>query len=192
MFAPVFLLLAVVVYRIGFALAGNPKLVGLNNFSPMAAVVLCGALFLPKRWALFLPLAALLVSDLFLNAHYHASLVSWVMLAQYLAFGLIGWVGWSLRGNPRLWQIFGACVGGSALFYLVTNSGAWLYEPDYARNFGGWIQALTTGVPNQPPTWLFLRNTVVSDLIFTGLFVLCLRGTTPSAHAAREAVPATA
>jgi uncharacterized protein DUF6580 len=175
MFAPILLLLAVVVYRVGLALGGHPHVVGWNNFSPMAAVVLCGALFLPRRWALLLPLAALLISDLLLNAHYHASLVSWVMLAQYAAFGFTAAVGWSLRGQPRLWQVFAACLGGSVLFYVVTNSGAWLYEPAYAKTWGGWMQALTVGVPGQPPTLLFLRNTVLSDLAFTALFLVSLR-----------------
>jgi len=30
------------------------------------------------------------------------------------------------------------------------------------------------GRPEFPPTWMFFRNTLVSDLLFTGLFALTL------------------
>jgi len=31
---------------------------------------------------------------------------------------------------------------------------------------------LTLGLPGYPPTWTFLRNSVVSDMIFTLIFVV--------------------
>ena len=43
--------------------------------------------------------------------------------------------------------------------------------PDYAKTIPGWWQALTIGVPGFPPTLLFFRNTLLSDLLFTALFV---------------------
>ena len=44
------------------------------------------------------------------------------------------------------------------------------------KNFAGLIQALTVGLPaySATPTWMFLRNALVSDLIFTSAFVLCV------------------
>jgi len=57
------------------------------------------------------------------------------------------------------------------------------------EEFGGWIQALTVGVPGWDPTWMFYRNTLVSDLIFTALFYIChtvtMRGT-PGATSAEQ------
>ena len=79
------LMLAVIAYRVGFGIVGSSHLDWLHNFSPLAAVALCGAAFFPKRWAVAAPLAALLVSDLILNAHYHIAPLSWIMLPQYLA-----------------------------------------------------------------------------------------------------------
>ena len=35
---------------------------------------------------------------------------------------------------------------------------------------GGLIQALTTGLPGYPPTWMFFKNTLLSGGLFTGLF----------------------
>jgi hypothetical protein len=51
-----------------------------------------------------------------------------------------------------------------------------LSDPGYAKNFAGLIQSLTIGLPqySATPTWMFFRNSLVSDLIFTGLFVVCM------------------
>ncbi|MFM9031283.1 MAG: DUF6580 family putative transport protein, partial [Opitutaceae bacterium] len=38
------------------------------------------------------------------------------------------------------------------------------------RTAAGWWQALTVGRPEFPPTLFFFRNTLVGDLVFTGLF----------------------
>lgn len=57
------------------------------------------------------------------------------------------------------------------LFYLVTNTFAWLTMPAYAKTLAGWIQALTVGLPGFPQTWEFFRNTLSSGGLFTGLFV---------------------
>jgi hypothetical protein len=51
-----------------------------------------------------------------------------------------------------------------------------LSDPGYVKSFAGLVQALTVGLPqySATPTWMFFRNSVVSDLLFTGLFVLCM------------------
>ena len=54
---------------------------------------------------------------------------------------------------------------------LVTNTAAWLQNPEYAKTLAGWIQALTTGIPRFPPTWMFFWKTLLSTGLFTGLFV---------------------
>lgn len=144
---PALLLLTVIAYRLMLAFAGRPDAIGLHNFSPMAAVTLCGALFLPKRWAFALPFGALLASDLLLNAfRYHAPLLSWAMLAPYTAFALIAALGWRLREKAQVWQILGASLLGSFGFYVLCNSGAWLLEAGYAHSLNG----LGAGANNRP------------------------------------------
>jgi len=51
-----------------------------------------------------------------------------------------------------------------------------LSDPGYAKNFGGLIQALTVGLPqySATPSWMFFRNSIISDLLFTLLFVLSM------------------
>jgi hypothetical protein len=150
----------------------------LENFSPLAAICLCGAIYFPRKLAVLLPLGIILVSDVILNAYvYHASLFCWEMFSRYVALGLVIGLGWAVRKQGRLWPVIPASIAGSLGFYIITNSASWISNPVYQKTLAGWVQALTTGVPAYPPTWLFYRSTLVSDLLFTGLFVLCMVAT---------------
>jgi hypothetical protein len=40
----------------------------------------------------------------------------------------------------------------------------------YVKTAAGWWQAITVGRPEFPPTLFFFRNTLLSDLLFTGIF----------------------
>ncbi|HEV7406414.1 MAG TPA: DUF6580 family putative transport protein [Chthoniobacteraceae bacterium] len=182
----VILFLAVLAYRIAMANPDNHVIAGMQNFSPMGALVLCGAAYFPRRWAIVLPFAAIFVTNLILNAIYHLPLVAWATVPPYFAFGLIAAVGWALRGRTSGARIFSASIVSSVVFYLVTNTVAWAVIPEYEGGFAAWRQALTTGLPGYAPTWEFGRNTLVSDLVFTGLFVVCMKFRAPAVAPARE------
>ena len=78
----------------------------------------------------------------------------------------------ALVARRKSWlNLFAGCLGGSMLFYSVTNTSSWVVDPFYAKSVAGWWQALTVGHPGFPPTLYFFRNTLVSDLLFTGVFV---------------------
>jgi hypothetical protein len=163
-------------YRLAYALAGSPGWWG--NFSPLAAVVLCSGVYLTRKSLFLIPVTAIIVSDLILNAHYHVPLLDTRMLSGYLALGATFCIGrWiSKQRGQRLLFLLGGSALGSILFYLITNTVDWyFYTPyplpvtPYAKTFAGWVQALTTGVPGFPPTILFFRNTFISDLFFTSL-----------------------
>ena len=171
MFAAVLLLVVAVVWRVVLGIMHSHDLGWLHNFAPLSAIALCGALSLPRRWAFALPLTALFISDVMLNLHYGVSLVTGEMAARYVALGGIAWLGWSLRNRPRGAIVLGASVVGSVVFFIVTNTASWITEPAYAKSFAGWIQAMTTGVPGFPSTLTFFRHTLVSDVLFTALFL---------------------
>ncbi len=165
-----FALFAVAVFfRMGPLISGGSSF--LPNFSPLTAIALCGGVYLSRRLAFALPLAILFISDLILNAHYGAPLVSMEMLSRYIAFGCIAALGYALRGHARVLYVMGGAIAGSLGFYAVTNTASWLGSPAYAKTVSGWAQALTVGTPGYPPTWVFFQNTFVSDLLFTGLFL---------------------
>lgn len=175
MFAAFLLLFVVVVYRVVSGFAGSGNFSWLHNFAPIAAVALCGAAYLPRRVAIALPLAMLFLSDLMLNVfHYHQPLLTVEMVPRYVALALIAGLGFTLSGRARLGSLLGASVLGSVIFYILTNTGSWLYEPGYTKTFAGWLQSLTIGLPGYPPTWWFYRHTLLGDLFFTLLFAGCM------------------
>jgi len=162
--------------------------VWLSNFAPLAAITLCCGAYLPHRYKFALPLVMLFVSDLILNATYQAALFDPQIVCRYLALALIGLIGFALRKYASWKTMLPASIAGSVIFYGITNLFSWLTEPGYVRNFGGLIQALTVGLPQYgaTPSWMFFRNSLLSDLIFTAVFVLLMRAQSPrpSAEAA--------
>ena len=178
MFAALFLLVAVVLYRVVSGFMGSADYTWLHNFAPLAAVALCGAVYLPRRMAAILPIAMLFISDLVLNLfHYHQPFFTLDILPRYVALALISVLGFALRERPTVFRLFGASIAGSLLFFIISNTGSWFYQPEYAKTFSGWVQAMTTGLPGYPPTLWFYRNTLASDVLFTLLFAVCMNVT---------------
>ena len=191
MFPALLLIFAATLYRVGYAFVGAP--VEWANFSPLAAILLCGAAYLPRKIALLLGAGPIVVADLILNAHYHAPLVDTGMISRYFSFGLILLLGFRIRKqlNNKVLFLFASTLAGSFLFYLITNTGAWMTTADYPKTFPGWCQALTSGLPGFPPTLFFFRNTVFSDLFFTVLFVVTQTIFSTSRARITEAAPST-
>jgi hypothetical protein len=190
-----FLILAAAAYRIVTGLAIHSGTTWLSNFAPFAAIALCGAVYFPPKYKFTVPLAALFISDIVLNIHYSAPLLVPLMICRYCALALIGWLGLVIAKQGSLKILLPASLAGSTLFYIITNVFSWLSDPGYARNFAGLIQALSVGLPqySATPTWMFFRNSVVSDLVFTGLFVLCMKlGRSSQPSRATSVVPHTA
>lgn len=179
------LFVAIILYRIAAAYGGveHPWLL---NFSPVAAIALCGPLVFPRQVATALPLAALLASDILLNVHYGASLITGEMLARYVALVLVSLLGLRLRECRQMGKFLLASAAGSTAFFFITNSVSWLTAPEYAKTMGGWVQALTIGVPGYPPTWFFFRNAIVSDAFFSLAIFGCLALSTNKWIVSRE------
>ena len=170
------LVLSAVAYRITTGLLIHSGAAWLSNFAPLAAIALCGAVYFPPRLKFSVPLIALFVSDAFLNYRYGAALLDPHVICRYLALVLIGCIGLFLQNRASLKTLLPASVVGSTIFYLITNIFSWLSDPGYAKNFAGLFQALTVGLPeySATPTWMFFRNSLLSDLFFTLLFVACI------------------
>jgi hypothetical protein len=178
MFAAFLLVFVTLAYRIATAIivqgGGSTWLV---NFAPLAAIALCSAVYFPRKFKFTIPFAALLVSDLVLDSYYGASFFDPQVLCRYFAFGLVGLLGLALSRQPSWKTVLSGSLAGSVLFYAVTNFFSWLTDPGYVKNFAGLLQALTAGLPQYgaTPTWMFFRNSIVSDLLFTALFVACFK-----------------
>jgi len=114
------------------------------------------------------------VSDLAVNSRYGVAVLNWELLPRYIALGLAGGIGLALRNRVKLGGLLCGCVAASFLFYILANAGTWLSSPEYAKSFAGFFQSQTTGLPGYAPAWNFLRNSVVSDLLFTLIFAGCM------------------
>jgi hypothetical protein len=160
-----------------FALTRWPGLLP-PNFSAAYALAFCAGVYCPGRLAWWLPMSVLLVTDLLLNYHYDAPLLSSYMALNYVAYALLIGLGGRFSAKASWLKLLAGGLLGAILFYFVTNTAAWFnpapgpfpQEP-YPKTLLGWVQALTIGSPPWPPTWTFFRNTLMSGGLFTGLFV---------------------
>ena len=156
----------------GFRVLRAGLLPELPNFSPVAAVAFCGGLFLPGVLAWIVPISVLFVSDLALAmllgypAFSSAQFVSWTCILAVVGIGRL--LSKASFSTPRF---FSALIGSGLFFYLVTNTAAWIGNPSYPRGLAGLWMSLTTGLPGFPPSWMFYRNALVSDLVFGSLLL---------------------
>jgi len=163
-----------------FALTRIPGMLP-QNFSAAYAIAFCGGVYFSGAMAWWLPLGTLLITDVALNAfYYHEPVFNWYMLVKTLGFVAIVTLGRLFSARDNWFKLLGGGLLGAILFYLITNSASWLYNPGYAKTLAGWWQALTTGIPGLPPTWEFFRNTLASSGLFTALFVTAVKLTAPA------------
>ena len=162
---------------------------GLVNIAPIAAVGLCfGLFFRVSVLGLALAMAALMISDVFvdvLSVQRDPALSFWglifspTVLLRYLVYLGIFAVAWSLRERRSPLLAFGLTPCATLGFYAIMNTVAWaLSTPPfaYAKTLAGWWQSQTVGlpIPGTPPSYVFLRNALFGDALFTLLFVVLM------------------
>lgn len=125
------------------------------NFAPVTALAIFSAVYLPKKQAVIIPLAARLVSDLFIG------FFAWpLMVAVYAShlFGVLFGLWIKRSASARGLKIAVSALGASLLFFAVTNFA--FFYPQYPHNLTGIIQAYAAGLP-------FLRGTILGDMTYT-------------------------
>ena len=163
-----------------FALSRIPGVLP-QNFSAAYAIAFCGAVYFSGAMAWWLPLGTLLITDIALNVfYYHEPVFSGYMLVKMLGFAAIIALGKLFSARDGWFKLLGGGLLGAILFYLISNTASWIYNPGYAKTLAGWWQALTTGLPGFPPTWEFFRSTLMSMGLFTALFVSSVKLTAPA------------
>lgn len=125
------------------------------NVTPLAAIALLGGAAFRKKWLAFLiPMAALLLSDMYLGFHEY-------MIPVYASFILIVCIGLLVRKISIL-KVFFASIGASTLFFLVTNFSVWAGSTFYPQTFAGLISCYAAGLP-------FYYAGLAGDLFYSGL-----------------------
>jgi hypothetical protein len=150
----------------------------LSNFAPLMALTFCGAVYFRDKRLWFVPMLALTISDFFLNAYYASAFhMTWNWQSELVRLGCFALalpIGRWVAARKSWLNLFSGTLAASLAFYFVTNTDAWLLDPAYLKTAAGWWQALTVGRPEFPPTLFFFRNTLASDLLFTGIFAVAM------------------
>ena len=181
-------------FALAFALSRIPGAVSMDfaNFSAGYALAFCAGVYFSKRLAWWFPLTLFVVTDIGLNLFYwlvrgydvwDGSVLRY-QLFNYVAYAVLIWLGRRFKPQSSWLALLGGGVLGAILFYLITNTASWLFNPfqnpEYTKNFTGWLTALTKGTVGWPETWQFFRNTLLSGGLFTGLFVGAMKLTAES------------
>jgi hypothetical protein len=151
------------------------------NVSPVGALFLLGGLYRPRVWSGWaVPLAAVLISDLVIDAAAHHAFQAG-RLIDYLGFGLVYGLGRAATGRG-----FGAKAASLVLmsltFFLVSNFGVWLATSLYPHTLAGLADCYVAGVP-------FVRGTVAGDWLFAVSGMLATEGAALLIGQRRPAAP---
>ncbi len=160
--------------------SANDAALWLTGFVPLSAVAWCAGAYLPRRIAVLMPLGILAISDLVIDAHHGYPFFQAQMAVRYLVLAGIAVAALGFRGKAGLTVTLLGTLAGSVAFYVVTNAFCWLGSPEYPQTAAGLWQSLTIGLPGYSPSWYFFRNALVSDGLYSILFV-CLRAAEPIA-----------
>lgn len=185
-------------FMLVFALSRIPGMLP-QNFSAAYALAFCAGVYFTGAMAWWLPLATLLVTDLGLDIYYLS--LGWdvfelpkltYQLFNYVSYGVLIWFGRRFKPTTSFLGLLGGGILGALLFYLITNTASWFFNPfgnpEYTKTLLGWLTALTKGTGGWPQTWEFFRNTLLSGGLFTGLFVGAMK-LTASTESARDKEP---
>ncbi len=130
----------------------------LPNFTAIGAVAFFAGRYLPTKYSLTIPLAAMLVSDLFIGFYGIP-----IMLSVYLSFALMTMVGYTTQ-NKGWKKIATGTIVGSATFFLITNWAVWAFGTMYPSNLTGLAMSYFSAIP-------FFRNQLLADIFYTTVLV---------------------
>ena len=124
------------------------------NFTPIIAMGLFGGAYIQKRsLALFIPIGAMFLSDIFLGFHIT---IYWV----YCSLLLVAVLGMLLINKVNIRNCTGAALGGAFLFFLITNFGVWFTSSYYPKNLEGILYCYPLALP-------FFGNTLAGSLFYS-------------------------
>ncbi len=125
------------------------------NIAPIGAIALFGGSKLPKRYAVSVIVATMLLSDVLIGFH-------GVMAYTWGSYLLIALLGGSILQKASVIKIGGMALTSSFLFFVISNFGVWLHSGMYTKTIEGLMQCYIMALP-------FYQNTVIGDVFFSSL-----------------------
>jgi len=143
-----------------------------ENFAPVAAAAIFAGLFMNKKYAIIIPIAATVLSDIFIGFYPY---VIWVY-GTYAVIAVLGLLMQSRvqksAGIKKAGYIYGTTIIASIIFFLVTNFGVWASGLFYEMSLSGLMQSYIAAIP-------FFRTSLLADVVYitlmTGVYMLVTR-----------------
>lgn len=144
------------VFMMIFTVALSRVVPHLPNFTPLAAIALFGgAVLTDKRFAIGVPLVAMLLSDWIIGFHALAPLI-------YLSLVAMVFIGTYLTERRRIVPVAVAAFTASVFFFAVSNFGVWTLGMLYPRTLDGLLACYVAALP-------FFQNTLLGTLFYSGV-----------------------
>ncbi len=142
------------------------------NFTAIGAGALfAGVVLKDKKYAYIVPLAALVLSDVFFQLFTEIpGFYGGEMLFVYGGFVLITFLGTKIR-KPKAGNIFLASIASGLIFYLVSNLGTFLFRDMYPHTLSGLLACYYAAIPFYKNELFgsFFLNTIMGNVFYTGL-----------------------
>lgn len=122
------------------------------NFTAVGAIALLGGAVLSRKLALLLPVAIMAISDAVIG-FYPGMLYTWLGFVGVAGFGMI------FRNASFLNKTLTGSIGGSAIFFVVSNFGVWIAGGMYQPTIEGLIRCYVMAIP-------FYGATLSSGVVF--------------------------
>lgn len=134
----------------------------IDNATPIAAMALFGGAYITnKRLAFIIPLVAMLLSDLAMEAIFGWGLHN-TLIYVYVAFAITTLIGIYVGKKVSVTSVLIGSLASSVLFFIITNFGYWAANGFFMGATGLGVSYLG-GLP-------FFRTTLFGDLFYNALF----------------------
>ncbi len=158
-----------VVFLAAARLLGSVSSANLMNFQPLGALFFCGKALFGWR-GVIAPALGWIATVAWTSANQGYGWDAQI-LVPVAGFAVMVGMAYFLKKAP-VGKIFLGSLAGAVAFYFVSNSLSWAFDPLYSKTLAGFWQAQTIGLPGYVPSWVFLRNGLLSQAIFSAIYLL--------------------
>ncbi|MEI6823683.1 MAG: DUF6580 family putative transport protein [Bacteroidota bacterium] len=143
-----------------FVAAFSRLIAHIPNMTPVFAIALFGGTFIKRKALAFLiPLAAMIISDVFLGFYTQ-------MYAIYISFAITVAIGFYLRRKVNAATVVGASLISSIVFFVLSNFAVWISGVGiltYPMTVHGFMFCYMQAIP-------FFGYELVGTLLYTTVF----------------------
>ena len=128
------------------------------NFTPIGALGLFAGAYLTRQSAWLIPIAAMLISDLFIGLYHPVS-----MLFVYFGFAASAVIGRLFLFHKRsIVNLTVSALASAIIFFILSNFGTWLSGVLYPMTLNGLSECYVMAIP-------FFGNTLAGEFVYVVL-----------------------